>query len=81
VQRRGKEHARAVPRRPVLLLLGYYLGYRGLKNIWVVTVVSIGSILVAEPVLILVFFRDAPTPGAWVGLGLAVLGIIASVSF
>ena len=65
----------------VMLLAGYYLGYLSFKNIWVVTVISIGSILIAEPLLILAFFRESPTLGAWIGLILAVLGIAATIFF
>jgi len=64
-----------------LLLVGYFLGYLSFKNIWVVTVISIGSILIAEPLLIMLLFKEAPTTGAWIGLVCAVLGIAAAIIF
>jgi hypothetical protein len=65
----------------VLLLAGYYLGYLSTKNIWVVTVTSIASILIAEPILIIAFFNEWPTTGAWIGMGFALLGMIAAFIF
>jgi len=64
-----------------LLLAGYYFGYLSNKNIWVVTVISLGSILIAEPLLILFFFKEMPTTGAWVGLACAVIGMLAALLF
>ena len=64
-----------------LLLAGYFLGYLSFHNIWIVTVISIGSILIAEPLLIMLLFNEAPTLGAWIGLGCAVLGIASAIIF
>jgi uncharacterized membrane protein len=64
-----------------LLLAGYFLSYLSLRNMWVVMVISIGAILIVEPLLIMLIFKEAPTVGAWVGLGLAVLGIASSMLF
>ena len=64
-----------------LVLTGYYLSYLSFRNIWVVTVISIGAILIIEPLLIMLLFDEMPTLGAWVGLVFAVLGILASVLF
>ena len=36
----------------ILLLIGYGLGYKYVKNIWIIYVVSITSILIIEPILI-----------------------------
>jgi hypothetical protein len=62
-----------------LLVGGYMLGYLHYKNIWVVTALSIGSILIVEPLLAFVLFHQAPTLGAWVGLTLGALGIAATL--
>lgn len=59
----------------ILLVTGYMLGYLHIKNIWVVTAVSVGSILIVEPILIFWLFREMPTTGAVIGLVLGVLGI------
>ena len=58
------------------LILGYYLGYKTTNNIWAITAMSIGSICVAEPVLILMMFHQAPTRNALLALFLGVFGII-----
>ena len=62
------------------LVGGYMLGYVALKNIWIVTAVSIGSILIVEPILAVLIFHQTPTVGATVGLALGFLGIIASLT-
>ena len=59
-----------------LLVAGYMLGYLYIKNIWIIAAVSVGSILVLEPILIALLFREAPTVGAVIGLILGALGII-----
>ncbi len=51
-----------------LLVAGYMLGYVYVKNIWVIAAVSVGSILIVEPILILILFREVPTTGALIGL-------------
>ncbi|MCP3392154.1 hypothetical protein NLM27_25555 [Bradyrhizobium sp. CCGB12] len=63
----------------VLLVFGYALGYMHLENIWIIIAISVGAILVVEPVLTLLLFRDVPTAGSLIGLTLGVLGTIAAV--
>jgi len=63
----------------VLLVAGYILGYSKFQNIWVVTAISIGSIVIFEPILAMLLFRQIPTFGSGVGLILGVLAIIAAV--
>jgi len=60
-----------------LLLLGYMYGYLHLKNIWLITALSVTSILVVEPILAYVLFQQLPTLGAGVGLALGLVGIFA----
>ena len=43
------------------LLWGYYLGYKVFQNIWIVTVISITSILIVEPALAYFFFQELQT--------------------
>ena len=38
------------------LVIGYMLGYLHLKNIWIVTAISVGSILIVEPILAFLLF-------------------------
>ena len=63
----------------VLLMAGYMLGILGLKNIWVVSVTSIGSVLVNEPILNYLIFTQLPTLGAAIGFVLAVFGVLSSL--
>ncbi len=64
-----------------LLLVGYSMGYSAAKNIWAVTAMSIGGILVVEPILAWTFFHQVPEKGAIVGLLLGVTGLIATVAW
>ncbi|MES2203069.1 MAG: hypothetical protein V4474_01975 [Patescibacteria group bacterium] len=62
-----------------LLVAGYMLGYLYVRNIWIIAAVSIGSILVVEPMLAWLLFREIPTTGAAIGLVLGVVGVVISV--
>jgi hypothetical protein len=63
-----------------LCLLGaYWLGYRAVGDIWVVTVVSITSGLLLEPVVIWALFQEMPGRGALIGFCLGALGMLATV--
>jgi hypothetical protein len=64
-----------------ILMTGYMLNYRSFKNIWVVSVISITSILFLEPLLAYTLFRQLPTRGALIGLVLGALGFIATIFF
>jgi hypothetical protein len=64
-----------------ILVIGYALGYASFQNIWIVSVTSITSILIMEPLLGYLFFRTLPTEGALIGLLLGVLGFIAAIFF
>ncbi|MES5486071.1 hypothetical protein QMZ05_25230 [Bradyrhizobium sp. INPA03-11B] len=63
----------------VLLVCGYALCYMHLKNIWIIIAISVGAILVVEPLLTLLLFRDAPTAGSLIGLALGALGTLAAI--
>lgn len=65
----------------LLIILGYYFGYKSFRNIWVVSALSIGSVLIAEPTVSWIIFREMPTRGAAVGLGLGILGILSATLF
>lgn len=58
-----------------LLVAGYIFGYNAFKNIWIISVVSITSILLIEPVLAYAVFHQLPTKGAVAGLILGVIGL------
>ena len=63
----------------ILLLFGYMLGLKTFKNIWIVTAVSVTSILIAEPIINYSVTRQLPTKGAFIGLIFGVLGFCATL--
>ena len=63
------------------LIVGYMLGFSAFKNIWIVSVTSITSILIMEPILAYTIFNQLPTKGAIIGFILGVIGFVASVLF
>ncbi len=44
-----------------LILLGYIYGYRSFQKIWVITIVSWSSIILVEPALNYIIFKEAPS--------------------
>ncbi len=63
------------------LLAGYMLGFSAFKNIWIVSVASITSILIVEPILIWILFQQTPTPGAIIGFILGAIGLFVALFF
>lgn len=57
------------------LLGAYWLGYVAVGDIWIVTVVSVTSLLLLEPVVV----HEAPGRGALIGFVLGALGMLSSV--
>lgn len=62
-----------------LLVAGYITGFNAFKNIWIISVVSITSILLIEPVLAYAVFHQLPTKGALTGLILGVVGLFLGI--
>lgn len=63
----------------LVIIGGYYFGYKFSRNIWLVTATSIGSILVTEPIISWLVFQQRPTFGASVGLTFGILGILSTI--
>ena len=63
------------------LIAGYMLGFSAFKNIWIVSVTSITSILIIEPILAYMIFQQLPTKGAIIGLILGAIGFIITIFF
>ncbi len=63
----------------ILLVCGYALGYMHLRNIWIIVAISVGAILVVEPMLTVLLFRDVPATGSLIGLVLGEFGILAAM--
>lgn len=61
-----------------LLVAGYMLGFSAFRNIWIVSVISITSILIIEPTLAYTVFQQLPTRGALIGLVMGAGGFIAA---
>lgn len=62
----------------LLLLAGYMLGLRSFKNIWIVSAISITSILIAEPIINFAVMNQMPTRGSLIGLIFGILGFIST---
>lgn len=63
-----------------LCLLGaYWLGYVAVGDIWIVTVVSVTSLLLLEPIVVWSLFHEAPGRGALIGFVLGALGMLSTV--
>ena len=59
------------------LIAGYMLGFKSFKDIWVVSVISVVSIIFMEPVINYMIFQELPTTGTAVGLTLGILGLLS----
>jgi len=62
------------------LIAGYMLGYALFGNIWMLSAVSITSILIVEPLVSFLLFRQLPSLGSLIGLVLGALGLIATLT-
>lgn len=62
-----------------LILAGYVVGYAAFKNVWVITIFSVGSIVIVEPLIIWYFFHEFPSKGALLGCVLAVMAITSAL--
>ena len=60
-------------------IYGYMLGISLLSNIWIITVASIASILIIEPVLDYALLKQLPTRGAVLGFLLGASGMIIAI--
>jgi len=65
----------------VLLIVGYALGLKYFHNIWIVTAVSVGSLLMVEPLFNYFYMGQTPTMGSGIGFVLGALGMVASLVF
>lgn len=63
------------------LIFGYIILYKEFGNIWAVSVCSVTSILVSEPILVYAVFREPPSYGAIVGMILGAIGFACALTF
>ncbi|OGT36653.1 MAG: hypothetical protein A3F11_11565 [Gammaproteobacteria bacterium RIFCSPHIGHO2_12_FULL_37_14] len=61
-----------------LLIAGYMIGYKSYRNIWIVSAMSITSILIMEPLIGYIVFQQLPTRGALIGLIFGAIGFVAT---
>lgn len=64
-----------------LLVTGYMLGLKYHQNIWAVTALSLGSILIVEPLFNYLYIGHVPDTSEFIGVLLGVAGIFAVVFF
>ena len=65
----------------LLLVLGYILGFKAFGNLWVITVVSLTTLLIVEPLILVIFLHQTPAVGSFVGLILGVIGLLFSIFY
>ena len=63
-----------------LLVVGYGTGIRGFRNIWIVVLLSIFSIVLVEPAVSYLLFREFPTKGQYIGIALSIVGIVIATT-
>ncbi len=63
----------------IFLILGYMLGMKYFNDIWIVGVISITSIIIAEPIITYIIFQEIPSRGALIGLVLGILGMLSAL--
>ena len=63
------------------LLIGYHYGYKTFGSMWPVMVASITTILIIEPLLVLILFRELPTWGTGAGFVLGAVGLYLAVNY
>lgn len=62
-----------------ILLAGYTLGLSSFGNIWVLSAVSITSILLFEPIIAYQITGQLPTPSALVGFAFGAIGLVITL--
>ena len=65
----------------VCLVAGYMLGLKHFQNIWSITAISFGSILIVEPLFDYFYIGHIPDLSEKIGVLLGALGIISVVFF
>lgn len=63
----------------LMLVPGYIVLYRVFGDIWKVSIVSILSILVLEPIIVWTLFGEIPSKGSVLGFILGVLGFACTL--
>lgn len=61
------------------LIFGYIFSYKGFHNIWTVSIISIVSILIAEPIVTWAIFKELPNLGAILGFVFGLIGFLCVI--
>lgn len=61
------------------LILGYIFSFKGCHNIWMVSIISIVSILIAEPIVTWTVFKELPTLGPVLGFAFGIIGFLCVI--
>lgn len=59
------------------LIFGYWFGYKN-NGIWQITAVTLGCVIIVEPILVWAMFHEYPGHNALIGCILGALGIIVA---
>jgi len=63
----------------IFFLSSVYFGINLFKNIWIIAVMSVAAIVVMEPLLAYLFFKQLPTLKTAVGFILGIAGLIIAL--
>lgn len=63
----------------VFLVTSYMLGFKYFQNIWIVSAISFGSIILVEPLFDYFYIGQVPTLGAGIGMSFGLLGILSAL--
>ena len=63
------------------LVAGYMLGLSAFKSVWVVSVISITSIIIVEPTIGWLFFKQIPSTSSIIGFAFGVVGLVITTFF
>ena len=63
-----------------LLISGYMIGYKAFANIWVITTISITSLLFLEVIIAYLMFHETPTTGALLGFLCGIVGFVLALT-
>ena len=63
-----------------MTVLGYFVGIKIFKSIWVITIICLTSIIILEPFIIYFLTGELPGRGALIGFVLGTLGFVATLT-
>ena len=61
------------------LIAGYVLAYKIWRDIWIVSALSICTVLLAEPAVVYALYREWPVRGAALGMLFGLSGLVCTL--